>query len=482
MPTFTCIKELPDHKAPDEPFMTKHMHQATPLQSSPFLSVQTSPYIDSTSKFPRKTPTVPERHAATRSISPCFSTLSDTKTFYSAIDVTDIYMPEGVSSTVTELKCTTPDSDITMERDCPFTEEPEKEDPISGQPSRMQDDSTVDRQFRLQPTKQRSSLSHGSSISKRDRRSMSQSTGNRSSSSYRRSSKHKPRRIPTDHSETLTGSPNRSSYSAMSRQRHQDLLSLHQNSCRLFQSSELVQGSHEHVNGPLRRADSSRQEDRQRDCRFSYPAISSHTRSYSTPTRNFTNSTAANSLAHSSLLNSYGIYLAPHLAPESEVEREAYPNGTGSTYEPSAKDRPLSGPEHYHQENVTSTHQPIPATIIDWTSPSTRKREYEKIDRSYRGIRGFWRRFAPQFCQPGDRRTPFFEEGKRGNGVYGGSVRRFRMDFSDDYDEELDEQVTIHTKTENDTTCQNLHGDTVTKDARLRDARGRRKWRGLKFR
>lgn len=33
-------------------------------------------------------------------------------------------------------------------------------------------------------------------------------------------------------------------------------------------------------------------------------------------------------------------------------------------------------------------------TVIDWTSPSTRRREYAKIDRASRGVRGLWRRVA----------------------------------------------------------------------------------------
>ena len=72
------------------------------------------------------------------------------------------------------------------------------------------------------------------------------------------------------------------------------------------------------------------------------------------------------------------------------------------------------------------------ATVIDWTSPSTRRREYEKIDRDNRGIRRLWQRVAPKWCQFGDRRTPFFEEGKTDDD---GSVRRFRMDIPEEPDE-----------------------------------------------
>lgn len=69
---------------------------------------------------------------------------------------------------------------------------------------------------------------------------------------------------------------------------------------------------------------------------------------------------------------------------------------------------------------------------MEWTSSSTRRREYEKIDRASRGIRGLWRRVAPRWCQGRNSRTPFFEEGKSNRE---GSVRRFRMDLpSDDSD------------------------------------------------
>lgn len=66
---------------------------------------------------------------------------------------------------------------------------------------------------------------------------------------------------------------------------------------------------------------------------------------------------------------------------------------------------------------------------MEWTSDSTRRAEYEQIDRASRGVRGFWRRVAPRWCQTRDSRTPFFEEGKTSRE---GSVRRFRMDLADE--------------------------------------------------
>lgn len=72
----------------------------------------------------------------------------------------------------------------------------------------------------------------------------------------------------------------------------------------------------------------------------------------------------------------------------------------------------------------------IKATVYEWTSPTTRRREYEEIDRSTRGLRGVWRKIAPK-CLLSEQRTPFFEEGKTGRD-YEGSVRRFRMDIPED--------------------------------------------------
>ncbi|KAL5335963.1 hypothetical protein BJX70DRAFT_305728 [Aspergillus crustosus] len=104
--------------------------------------------------------------------------------------------------------------------------------------------------------------------------------------------------------------------------------------------------------------------------------------------------------------------------------------------------------EHHHSTFYTqsdTSHQTVPIqhvkvqsapqakpTIIEWTSPSTRRREYEAIDRASSGVRGFWRRVAPRWCQFGDTRVPFFEEGKDGKANYEGSVRRFRMDLPDE--------------------------------------------------
>lgn len=67
----------------------------------------------------------------------------------------------------------------------------------------------------------------------------------------------------------------------------------------------------------------------------------------------------------------------------------------------------------------------VPATIIDWTLPSTRRDEYRKIEKSCKGIRGIWRRLAPRWCQRNSRLN-FFD----GDNVDdAGSVRRYRLDL-----------------------------------------------------
>ncbi|KAL2872652.1 uncharacterized protein BJX67DRAFT_376450 [Aspergillus lucknowensis] len=110
-------------------------------------------------------------------------------------------------------------------------------------------------------------------------------------------------------------------------------------------------------------------------------------------------------------------------------------------------ERPDSTLYHYrssssNQVNIPVEHvEPNPSahtepTIIEWTSPSTRRREYKEIDRATSGVRGLWRRVAPRWCQFGHSRVPFFEEGKDGKVNYEGSVRRFRMDLPDEPSED----------------------------------------------
>ena len=84
-----------------------------------------------------------------------------------------------------------------------------------------------------------------------------------------------------------------------------------------------------------------------------------------------------------------------------------------------------------YTEKAEALSNHIPATVIDWTSPSTRRREYEEIDKSCRGVRGLWRRFAPRCCRTNSRLK--FYDGTDGSDV--GSVRRYRLDLREQDDE-----------------------------------------------
>lgn len=117
--------------------------------------------------------------------------------------------------------------------------------------------------------------------------------------------------------------------------------------------------------------------------------------------------------------------IRPQLSPSDRYLDQNYPVGSshgrlGSRAFGSISDDEIQFTKH------------APATVIDWTSPSARRREYEKIDRANRGIRGLWQRVAPKWCQFGDRRVPFYEEGKADDD---GSVRRFRVDIPEEPDE-----------------------------------------------
>jgi len=96
---------------------------------------------------------------------------------------------------------------------------------------------------------------------------------------------------------------------------------------------------------------------------------------------------------------------------------------------------------------VTNEEKPIevvlPATVIDWTDPKTRKREYEKIDRNTRGWRGLWYKIAPCGLSKSSR-TQFYDE-KTGDDD-AGSVRRYRLDIDDTekvVHKEIEEEIIV---------------------------------------
>jgi hypothetical protein len=79
------------------------------------------------------------------------------------------------------------------------------------------------------------------------------------------------------------------------------------------------------------------------------------------------------------------------------------------------------------QGEKTLTVEP---TTMHWMTDSTRKREYERIDKANRGLRGLVRRIVPR-CVSGNPPPRFYEDNKSD----AGSVRRYRMDLSEEEDE-----------------------------------------------
>ncbi|KAF1361853.1 hypothetical protein EJ07DRAFT_109975 [Lizonia empirigonia] len=80
-------------------------------------------------------------------------------------------------------------------------------------------------------------------------------------------------------------------------------------------------------------------------------------------------------------------------------------------------EEPVSGSE------TESARLPVPATTTHWNSPSTRKRDYERIDRANTGFRGLVRRVVPR-CVSGPPER-FYEKDQSD----AGSVRRYRLDI-----------------------------------------------------
>ncbi|KAL1977288.1 hypothetical protein VTN31DRAFT_147 [Thermomyces dupontii] len=201
----------------------------------------------------------------------------------------------------------------------------------------------------------------------------------------------------------------------MSQKKREDLLALHRESCRLFEEAGLA--------GPP--AATGGHESRRPERCYTAPAHA--------PRIGGVSSTAARPRAVSSVTASPVLrsYRSPSFGPSSRQD-----DGDLSDQELLGKHSMASQSSIVHSEpdpttTTASEEKPylfVPATVIDWTSPSTRRREYEKIDRSNRGLRGLWRRIAPPCFRPSYSRTPFFEEGKSN---HEGSVRRFRMDLPD---------------------------------------------------
>ena len=108
--------------------------------------------------------------------------------------------------------------------------------------------------------------------------------------------------------------------------------------------------------------------------------------------------------------------------PSSPLPDEPSALTPPSTMEPATAVSMTNSPKDSDEITV---HHELPDTIIHWTSPSTRRREYAEIDRSHRGVRRFLRKVTPRWCS-GSLSQPFYDS-KDNSDL--GSVRRYRLDL-----------------------------------------------------
>ncbi|KAJ5946732.1 hypothetical protein N7454_003571 [Penicillium verhagenii] len=232
-------------------------------------------------------------------------------------------------------------------------------------------------------------------------RSASRSTG-RSRPPSRHSSFHSPRRPVTNAG--IVSVPARTPQ----QEKRESLLALHRESCRLFQDPPALSTW---TPEELRRTSSSAYQSSRRDRRTSSEAGTA-----SGPPSPIASSSSSRRLEYDHRA-SISSNTSPHFLQTRDRANTL----------PSPPSHAHTNAHHAHSPSESSIH--VPATVMEWTSDTTRRAEYEQIDRASRGVRGLWRRVAPRWCQIRDSRTPFFEEGKPSRE---GSVRRFRMDLPDE--------------------------------------------------
>ncbi|EUC51201.1 hypothetical protein COCMIDRAFT_21194 [Bipolaris oryzae ATCC 44560] len=99
--------------------------------------------------------------------------------------------------------------------------------------------------------------------------------------------------------------------------------------------------------------------------------------------------------------------------------------------------RPTTEPSPLHDDATTTTTTAAAAakktnTTMHWTSPCTRQREYQRIDKANSGLRGFLRRITPR-CVSGPQEKFYTKADEDA-----GSVRRYRIS-NEEYEEDDDD-------------------------------------------
>ncbi|EEH37113.2 hypothetical protein PAAG_07531 [Paracoccidioides lutzii Pb01] len=423
MDTLTCQQTNSPVALQQQRLPPIHMHEDA--VTSPFLYIP-SPSQDDGTLHSSSNASLSTHYAnPSESTASCFSIGSDPKTFYSAIEFTDATLHQSLSPAISELGPLSPWSTFSAMSNETGLEESRCLIECSTNPAVRQNTSSLSKKHAHKKSKP--SLSRTSSCSTGRRRS------SRSSSMIRRRSKKQVHHKAGPWSQ-IYSSTSRQGDSVFSKKR-EDLVSLHRNSCRLFETSmgesdaETRMGHHD--SKPTAAGGISSTSTRKSKLHRSHSTAADiiAVRNKLTP-RQTSKPFRKASQSYSPLLRS-----ATHspISPTfSDGPRQAVPATQHHQHWSPNVMRHSSSQDNLQSEDDLANYRPMPATVIDWTSPSTRRREYEKIDRSTRGVRGMWRKLAPSWCQSGGSRMPFFEEGKGGKGMYDGSVRRFRMDVPED--------------------------------------------------
>jgi hypothetical protein len=127
-------------------------------------------------------------------------------------------------------------------------------------------------------------------------------------------------------------------------------------------------------------------------------------------------------------------YDATYSEPKSVLRSSSVPALCHPTFTPvggdisPVPDLPYLMATHIDQNTPHAGDVHLPRTVIDWKSPTTRRREYAEIDRRERGLRGWWRRWSPSWCSRSSR-LGFYEGGDKSDA---GSVRRYRLELPDE--------------------------------------------------
>ena len=208
------------------------------------------------------------------------------------------------------------------------------------------------------------------------------------------------------------------------RRKGQDLISFHRQSCRLFQSLEgTLASSHAcavETNQPLTIHGSTP------DTRLSSPSIIKTDNGFAYLTS--TSSTSRFGSGRISRRNSSTMAMTSPSCYDAPS-----PNTTTSSFSLLANTSCSILEKQFVLPFTLPVPRPHPVSVMSWTSVESRRLEYEKIDRSYRGLRGLWKRVTPRWCHGRCARRGFFD----GNNGEAESVRRYRIALDgDEYENE----------------------------------------------